>query len=110
MKSDEMVQILKAINILTEEVRDEKRKNEKRWEENEKRWQENQIRWEENEKRWQENQKLWEEYRRNRKKDKQDIFNIILTFQDSVEKMYKENQERIIKIENNCPNCKIKVM
>ena len=103
MNNEDVVQILKAINILTEEVRDEKRKNEKRWEENEKRWQEN-------EKRWQENAKLWEEYKKNRKKDKQDIFNIILTFQDSVEKMYKENRHRIIKIENKCPNCKIKVM
>ena len=103
MNNEDVVQILKAINILTEEVRDEKRKNEKHWEENEKRW-------EENERRWKENNKLWEEYRKNRKKDKEDIFNIILTFQDSVEKMYKENKERIARIEERCPNCKIKVI
>ena len=57
-----------------------------------------------------ENNKLWEEYRKNRKQDKNDIFNIILTFQNSVENMYKENKERIIKIEEMCPNCKIKTM
>ena len=131
MNSEEFVQILKAINILTEELRDEKKKNEirwennekrweenerrwkeneKRWEENERRWKENEKRWEENERRWKENNKLWEEYRKNRKQDKNDIFNIILTFQNSVENMYKENKERIIKIEKMCPNCKIKTM
>ena len=122
MNSEEFVQILKAINNLTDELRDEKKKNEirwknnekrweeneKRWEENEKRWEENERRWEENERRWQENKKLWEEYRKNREKDKKDIFNIILTFQNSVENMYKENKERIINIEKRCPNCKIK--
>ena len=101
MNSEEFVQILKAINNLTDELRDEKKKNEIRWENNEKRW-------EENERRWKENNKLWEEYRKNRKQDKNDIFNIILTFQNSVENMYKENKERIIKIEKMCPNCKIK--
>ena len=101
MNSEEFVQILKAINNLTDELRDEKKKNEIRWKNNEKRW-------EENERRWQENKKLWEEYRKNREKDKKDIFNIILTFQNSVENMYKENKERIINIEKRCPNCKIK--
>ena len=124
MNSEEFVQILKAINNLTDELRDEKKKNEirwknnekrweeneRRWKENEKRWEENERRWEENEKRWKENNKLWEEYRKNRKQDKNDIFNIILTFQNSVENMYKENKERIIKIEKMCPNCKIKTM
>ena len=108
MNSEEFVQILKAINNLTDELRDEKKKNEIRWENNEKRWEENERRWQENERRWQENEKRWKEYRENRKKDKEDIFNIILTFQDSVEKMYKENKERIIRIEKRCPNCKIK--
>ena len=103
MNSEEFVQILKAINNLTDELRDEKKKNEIRWENNEKRW-------EENERRWKENNKLWEEYRKNRKQDKNDIFNIILTFQNSVENMYKENKERIIKIEKMCPNCKIKTV
>lgn len=138
MNNEEVVQILKAINILTEEVRDEKRKNEKRWEENEKRWEENEKRWQENERRWEENErrweenerrwqenekrwaenenrwkennKSWEEYRKNRKKDKEDILNILLSFQNSVENMYKENKERIIKIEQKCPNCKIKAI
>lgn len=117
MNSEEFVQILKAINNLTDEIRDEKKKNEirwenneKRWEENERRWKENEKRWEENERRWKENNKLWEEYRKNRKQDKNDIFNIILTFQNSVENMYKENKERIIKIEKMCPNCKIKTV
>lgn len=96
MKSEEFVQILKAINNLADEVRDEKIQNKKRWQENEKRWQEN--------------NKSWEEYRKNRKKDKEDILNILLSFQNSVENMYKENKERIANIEKKCPNCKIKVI
>ncbi len=103
MKSEEFVQILKAINNLADEVRDEKIQNKKRWQENEKRWQENA-------KLWQENNKSWEEYRKNRKKDKEDILNILLSFQNSVENMYKENKERIANIEKKCPNCKIKVI
>ena len=94
MKSEEFVQILKAINNLADEVRDEKIQNKKRWQENEKLWQEN--------------NKSWEEYRKNRKKDKEDILNILLSFQNSVENMYKENRDRIIKIEKKCPNCKVK--
>lgn len=96
MKSEEFVQILKAINNLADEVRDEKIQNKKRWQENEKLWQEN--------------NKSWEEYRKNRKKDKEDILNILLSFQNSVENMYKENKERIANIEKKCPNCKIKVI
>ena len=96
MKSEEFVQILKATNNLADEVRDEKIQNKKRWQENEKLWQEN--------------NKSWEEYRKNRKKDKEDILNILLSFQNSVENMYKENKERIANIEKKCPNCKIKVI
>lgn len=96
MKSEEFVQILKAINNLADEVRDEKIQNKKRWQENEKLWQEN--------------NKSWEEYRKNRKKDKEDILNILLSFQNSVENMYKENKERIANIEKKCPNCTIKVI
>ena len=96
MKSEEFVQILKAINNFGYEWIDEKIENKKRWQENEKLWQEN--------------NKSWEEYRKNRKKDKEDILNILLSFQNSVENMYKENKERIANIEKKCPNCKIKVI
>ncbi len=105
---------IKAINYLREDIKENKKEiqksreietahweenlrrweqNEKRWEENEKRWKENQKlweenrkRWEENEKRWKENQKLWEEYRKNRKQDKNDIIQILMSYEDSISK------------------------
>ena len=117
MSDEAVVQILKAINDFREEFRDEKKKNEKRWEENDKRWKESDKRWEENERRWEENERRWEENNgrwieneENRKRDRDDIKNILWSFQTSVEQMYKENRERIIKIEKLCPKCNLKVM
>ena len=134
MTDEAVVQILKAINDFREEFRDEKIKNEKRWEENDRRWKENEKCWEENEKRWEENEKRWEENNRrweenekcweennrrweenrklwiqnerNRQRDRDEIKDIIWSFQTSVE----QNEKRIDNIEKLCPKCKVKVV
>ena len=110
MSDEAVVQILKAINDFREEFRGEKKKNDKRWEENDKRWEENDKRWEENDKHWEENNKRWIENEENRKRDREEIKDILWSFQTSVEQMYKENKDRITKIEQLCPKCNLKVM
>lgn len=106
MTDEAVVQILKAINDFREEFRDEKIKNEKRWEENDRRWKENEKRWEENNRRWEENRKLWIQNERNRQRDRDEIKDILWSFQTSVE----QNEKRIDNIEKLCPKCKVKVV
>ena len=85
------VQTTKAINDLREEVRENKREIQKsreieneHWQENLRRWNENDKKWEENEKRWEENRKLWEQNEINRKKDKQDLLDVLLQYDISI--------------------------
>jgi len=73
--SDMLVQILKIVNDLKEDVKENRREiqksreieeahwqeNLRRWKENDKKWEENDRRWKENDKRWEENKKLWQE-------------------------------------------------
>ncbi len=120
MSNNEMVQILKAINDLRDEVRENKKdedrrweqnekrweendrrweENERRWEENERRWQENDRRWEENERRWQENEKRWKDSDQKRSEDVRHIENILWSFQTSIEKMFESDRQRLTRIE-----------
>ena len=106
MSNNEMVQILKAINDLRDEVRENKKdedrrweENERRWEENERRWQENDRRWEENERRWQENEKRWKDSDQKRSEDVRHIENILWSFQTSIEKMFESDRKRLTRIE-----------
>lgn len=110
MTDEGVVQILKAINDFRDEFKEEKIKNEKRWEENNRRWEENDKRWEENDKRWEENDRRWKEHKADTKRNKQDIENILWSFQSSVENMYNENKNKIIKIQQLCSNCKMKAI
>ena len=79
MSNDEMlVEILKIVNDLKDDVKENRREiqksreieeahwqeNLRRWNENDKKWEENKRRWDENDKRWQENEKRWEENER----------------------------------------------
>ena len=115
MQQDDIIlEILRIVNSLKndiqqcrddikqnrEEIIKSREENERRWKENEKRWEENEKRWKENDNRWEENQKLWEEYRKNRKKDKEDIINILWSFQTSIEKMFEAHDKRITKLED----------
>ena len=73
--NDMLVQILKIVNDLKEDVKENRREiqksreieeahwqeNLRRWKENDKKWEENDRRWKENDKRWEENKKLWQE-------------------------------------------------
>ena len=61
MRDDQFTQLLRAINNVRDDLKEEMRsfKNEmnRRWDENDKRWKENDKRWEENDKKWEENRK-----------------------------------------------------
>lgn len=89
-----LVQILRIVNDLKDEVKENRREiqksreieeahwqeNLRRWEENERRWEENERRWKENDKRWEENRKLWKQYDINREKDKKDLISILTRY------------------------------
>ena len=76
--NDMLVEILKIVNDLKDDVKENRREiqksreieeahwqeNLRRWNENDKKWEENKRRWEENERRWNENDKRWEENER----------------------------------------------
>ena len=80
--------------------------NDKRWEENDRRWEENFKRWEENDKRWEENDKLWKEnkqnwvqYRIDRKKDHQEILDILIKYDISIStKLGDPNVDKMKKV------------
>lgn len=78
MSEDMAVQILRAINEFREE---------------------NNKRWEQNEKRWEENERRWDRLHRKLNKDKEDIEEILWSFQTSTESMYKSNLQRIERLE-----------
>ena len=107
------VQTVRAINDLREEVKENKREikksreieeahwqeNLRRWNENDKKWQENDKRWEENKKQWEENHKAWQEYRRNRKKDRNDILDILVRYDISIsEQLHDTNAKKMRKL------------
>ena len=122
-QNDIMLEILKIVNSLKDDIQqcredikqcreDIKQTREeltKFREESEKRWEENQKRWEENKKRWEENEKRWDEYRKNRKKDKEDIINILWSFQTSIEKMFEAHDKRITRLEDQFNNMTMSV-
>ena len=80
--------------------------NKKLWEENNKRWEENDRRWEENNKRWDENDNLWKEnkqnwvqYRIDRKKDHQEILDILIKYDISIStKLGDPNVDKMKKV------------
>ena len=80
--------------------------NNKRWEENDGRWEENNKRWDENDKRWEENDKLWKEnkqnwvqYRIDRKKDHQEILDILIKYDISIStKLGDPNVDKMKKV------------
>ena len=114
MNNDEIVvPILRAINNLREEVRDNKREiremreennkrwdeNDKRWDENDKRWEENNKRWDENDKRWEENNIRWEKYKKDRERDHKEILDLFIRYDAAVsKKLGDSNANKMLKL------------
>ena len=93
MNNDEIVvPILRAINDLREEVRENKKELKEMREENNKRWDENDKRWEENDKKWKQNDI-------NRERDHQEILDIFINYDISISKKLRDpNVEKMKKI------------
>ena len=112
-ENDMLVQILKIVNDLKEDVKENRREiqksreieeahwqeNLRRWNENDKKWKENEKRWEENERRWEENEKRWAVYEVNRKEDRKILLEILTNYDISISKQLKDpNVEKMKKI------------
>ena len=90
--NDMLVQILKIVNDLKEDVKENRRQIEKSREIEE-------AHWKENEKCWEENRKNWSEYRANRKKDRSDILDILTNYDISISRQLGDpNAEKMKKI------------
>ena len=105
-EKDMIVQILKIVNDLKDEVKENRREiqrsreiEEAHWQENLRRWEKNEKRWEENRKLWAENKNLWQEYRENRKCDRNDILSILSKYDIAIsEQLGDTNVEKMKKI------------
>lgn len=110
--NDMLVQILKIVNDLKEDVKENRREIQKsreieevHWQENLRRWNENKKLWEENDKRWEENKQLWidnhkrwEEYKNNREIDRRTILDIFTSYDISIsEQLGDKNVEKMKK-------------
>ena len=104
--NDMLVEILKIVNDLKEEVKENRREIQKsreieeaHWQENLRRWKENDKKWEENEKRWEENEKRWEKYEYNRKSDRKFLLDTLTNYDISISKQLGDpNAEKMSKI------------
>ena len=100
MNSDEIVlPILRAINDLRDEVKENKREIRDMREENNKRWDENDKRWNENNKRWDENDKRLDINEKNREKDHEEVLDIFAKYDIVISrKIGDPNVEKMRKI------------
>jgi len=104
--NDMLVQILKIVNDLKEDVKENRREIQKsreieeaHWQENLRRWNENDKKWEANEKRWEENRQKWEKYEINRKADRKFLLDTLTNYDLSIsEKLGDPNVEKMKKI------------
>ena len=97
--NDMLVEILKIVNDLKDDVKENRREIQKSREIEEAHWQENLRRWKENEKLWEEYRKNWSEYRENRKKDRSDILHILTNYDISISQQLGDpNAEKMKKI------------
>ena len=87
-KDDIVAPILKAINYLRDEVRENRREIQK-----------NTVAIEKNRAAIEENKKRWDRHEIETKKDRGYIKEILVSFQTSVEDMYRENKGRIDRLE-----------
>ena len=104
--NDMLVQILKIVNDLKEDVKENRKEIQKsreieeaHWQENLRRWERNEKRWEENEKRWKDNDKRWEKYEINRKEDRKFLLETLTCYDISIsEQLGDPNVEKMRKI------------
>lgn len=111
--NDMLVEILKIVNDLKDDVKENRREiqksreieeahwqeNLRRWNENDKKWEENKRRWEENDKRWEINEKRWERYEANRKEDRKFLLDTLTLYDISIsEQLGDPNVEKMRKI------------
>lgn len=90
--NDMLVQILKIVNDLKDDVKENRREIQKSREIEE-------AHWEENEKRWEENEKRWEKYESNRKADRKFLLDTLIDYDLSISKQLKDkNVEKMKKI------------
>ena len=125
--NDMLVEILKIVNDLKDDVKENRREiqksreieeahwqenlrrwnendkkwedNKRRWDENEKHWEENERRWKENDNRWEINEKRWERYEVNRKEDRKFLLDTLTIYDISIsEQLGDPNVEKMRKI------------
>ena len=118
--NDMLVEILKIVNDLKDDVKENRREiqksreieeahwqenlrrwneNDKKWEENKRRWEENERRWKENDMRWEINEKRWERYEANRKEDRKFLLDTLTLYDISIsEQLGDPNVEKMRKI------------
>ena len=111
--NDMLVEILKIVNDLKDDVKENRREiqksreieeahwqeNLRRWNENDKKWEENERRWKENDKRWEINEKRWERYEANRKEDRKFLLDTLTLYDISIsEQLGDPNVEKMRKI------------
>ena len=118
--NDMLVEILKIVNDLKADVKENRREiqksreieeahwqenlrrwkeNDKKWEENKRRWEENERRWKENDMRWEINEKRWERYEANRKEDRKFLLDTLTLYDISIsEQLGDPNVEKMRKI------------
>ena len=96
---DMLVQILKIVNDLKDDVKENRREIQKSREIEEAHWQENLRRWEKNEKRWMINEKKWEKYEVNRKEDRKFLLDTLTSYDISIsEQLGDPNVEKMKKL------------
>ena len=104
--NDFQLQTTASFNELRAEIKESRRienehwlENLRRWDENDKRWEENDKRWEENNKLWKENKQNWVQYRIDRKKDHQEILDILIKYDISIStKLGDPNVDKMKKV------------
>ena len=113
MENEQVTQILRAINNLSEDLHEFKSEMIARWDANDKRWEKNEKRWEQNEKRWKESDKHFDEIDKKLKQIEiridnidgkierryKDVLKVFDRYETSVDNMYQENKKRIINLE-----------
>lgn len=81
---EDVKNLRKDVNENKKEIQKNREIEETHWQENLRRWEENKKLWEENNRRWEENRKKWKEYDINRKKDRKDILDILVRYEQSI--------------------------
>lgn len=103
MKDNQFIQLLRAINNVRDDLKDEMRdfKNEmnRRWDENDKRWEENERRWIEVDKKLEDINKRIDKTNEKVDTNYKKLCSAFDAYENSIENMYQDNRQRIIILE-----------